>query len=235
MNTGNNSGIFPDNVLRSNWFLDAGDTGRIKITGLNQAMVYSFSFIASRQGTGTRNTVYKIGNQTSVVNAMGNIASLAQIKNVVPDSTGSISIKIFAQAGSIFGYITGLQMLAAPSTDTTLLYNLRKNKNKDTILLNAIPAGLTDDLLKGKLLSYPNPFVSDITLRLLLKQHVEKLMVRLIDLSGRLVYTKQFNNLEKGVWQQQVGLNGNQLKNGIYLLEITGIPGEKTRLIRLLK
>ena len=235
LNTGNNSGIFPDNVLRSNWFLDAGDTGRIKITGLNQAMVYSFSFIASRQGTGTRNTVYKIGNQTSVVNAMGNIASLAQIKNVVPDSTGSISIKIFAQAGSIFGYITGLQMLAAPSTDTTLLYNLRKNKNKDTILLNAIPAGLTDDLLKGKLLSYPNPFVSDITLRLLLKQHVEKLMVRLIDLSGRLVYTKQFNNLEKGVWQQQVGLNGNQLKNGIYLLEITGIPGEKTRLIRLLK
>ena len=235
MNTGNNAGIFPDNVLMSNWFLDVADTGRLKLTGLNQAMVYSFLLMASRQGTGTRNTVYEIGNQSEILNAMGNKDTLAKILSSIPDSTGSISIKLYPQSGSAFAYINGMQILAAPSTDSTLLYNLRKKKNKKILVSSMLEDALMDDVLKEKLFAFPNPFVNDFTIKLLLHNEVDCLTVRLTDAAGRLIYINHYHHLTKGIWQQQLGLIGNHLKNGIYLLEVSGISGEKIAPIKVMK
>jgi hypothetical protein len=45
--TGNNSGIVPDNVLKSDYWLDNTQISSFRITGLNTSRKYRFGFIGS--------------------------------------------------------------------------------------------------------------------------------------------------------------------------------------------
>ena len=236
MNTGNNSGVAPDNVLRSSWFLDAADTGRFKIDGLNLTHVYSFTFIASRQGTGIRTTIYNINNQTVSLNAMSNISNSVSINNIIPDSTGSIYIKIYSAQGSAFAYINGLTIQASPSTDSTLNYNnLKRAKKKNILLVSNSSDAIASNNLNEGIKSYPNPLFDDVTLKLVLNKNVDKFLVTVTDMNGKKVYSRAFYNALKGIWQHSLGLNGQVLNSGIYMIQVSGIPGQKPEVIKVMK
>ena len=113
MNTGNNSGVFPDNVIRSTWWLDANVTSQLKISGLSQSMKYSFVFFGSRDGGGDRTTVYTVNGTSVSLNCSFNISQTVQIDNITPDENGEVLIDISLGATATFGYIGALVIQAS--------------------------------------------------------------------------------------------------------------------------
>ena len=90
--TGNNSGVFPDNVIASTYYTNAATPRRIRLTGLPAGYRYNLVFFGSRQGTANMNTDYTVGSTTVTLNAANNNTKTVQLNGVAPDSTGNIGV-----------------------------------------------------------------------------------------------------------------------------------------------
>jgi len=248
MNTGNNSGIYPDNVIRSAWFTDAGSVAKIKIDGLNQAFAYNFVFLGSRNGNGDaidRTTIYTIGTKTASLNATNNISQITQILNVTPDENGAVFITIQNGPNSPFGYLNSLVIQAYSSLDSTVtqpVYQRIVNKTNSGATNVYVP-GTTARSKMEKLdifsavtaSAFPNPFVDDITVRLSLAKAVDKLQLVLRDVKGHAIFAKDLRNVPQGVSQQKLGVNGRSLASGEYFIEVIGLPDSKKAVVKVLK
>jgi len=106
--TGNNSGIYPDDVLRTFFFTEATDYARMTYDGLSANYTYNFVFFASRDGDGNRNTNYTIGSSTVTLNAAFNISNTVQINGVKPDANGVVTIDLVSAPGSVYGYVNAM-------------------------------------------------------------------------------------------------------------------------------
>ena len=107
MNTGNDSGVVPDNVMRQSYYLDPGASALIKISGLDVNLTYDFSFFASRDGGNDRTTNYTIDATTVSLDASFNTSEVVSIKDVISDANGEVFISIAPTANAIFGYLNG--------------------------------------------------------------------------------------------------------------------------------
>ncbi len=108
MNTGNNSGVFPDNVLRSSWWVDAGFVAKLRFANLNQNMSYSFVFLGSRNGGGDRTSVYTINGKSVSLNAAYNTTQTVQLDNVKADENGEVYLTVSLAQYAMFAYLNGL-------------------------------------------------------------------------------------------------------------------------------
>jgi hypothetical protein len=83
--TGNNSGIYPDNVMQGFYYMNYGDTARLIVTGLNVVSTYNFNFFGSRSDPTTSVvSTYKIGNTIVTQDATNNTTRTVQIGGVRP-------------------------------------------------------------------------------------------------------------------------------------------------------
>ncbi|HYF33165.1 MAG TPA: PA14 domain-containing protein [Chitinophagaceae bacterium] len=101
--TGNNSGIYPDAVMKDNihwgYFLgsNAVDTSDLRITGLNPARKYTLIFFGSSiynlyPDNGT--TTYKVGAASASIGVQGNTTNRAVLNDISPDASGVITVKM---------------------------------------------------------------------------------------------------------------------------------------------
>lgn len=252
MNTGNNSGVVPDDVMKNSWFLNVGTVGMQRFEGLDMSKTYSFTFFGSRDGNGqnaNRTTVYKIGDQSVSMNCINNVNQTVTIHNVKPDGDGTVLLEVFTGTGSTAGYLGACifqayttdndQGTEAPQSDAfttgvatttvTTVADFAVNKPADAVATK--DAAATVGKLSVK--AYPNPFVEDVTLNVTLTKNTDKLTVVVTDLAGRTVHIKDLKNLPAGTTQVRLGLN-NKLQNGTYLIRIVGIEG-KPETLKVLK
>ncbi len=239
MNTGNNSGAFPDNVIRSTWWLDIGDVGELKITGLNQSLAYTFVFFASREGGGNRTTLYTVnGGSSTTLNAANNVHQTAQIDNVRPDQNGEVLLRITVPPGSQFGYIGAMVIHGynSPATDGGPSTRSGNALAEEAATVAVAAPELTTVVAKAEAKAYPNPFSDYINLSFELAERQEKITIRLMDMSGNAVFIKELPSAPQGVSQQKVLLPGN-LPRGVYLLQvITTQKGQHVlQVIKLIK
>ena len=127
LTTGNNSGIYPDAVLKSFYFLEPFDPAvEFVVRNLPAGMQYSFTFFGSGDPaidlfTDLR-TEYTIGQKTVILDAFGNTSKTVQIDNVVPVN-GEVSISVRSYEGatveesSDFGIFNALVINAYPFSD----------------------------------------------------------------------------------------------------------------------
>lgn len=128
LTTGNNSGIYPDAVLKSFYFLEPFDPAvEFVVQNLPAGMQYSFTFFGSGDPaidlfTDLR-TEYTIGQKTVILDAFGNTSKTVQIDNVVP-TNGEVSISVRSYEGatveesSDFGIFNALVINAYPFSDS---------------------------------------------------------------------------------------------------------------------
>ena len=94
--TGNNSGIVPDNVLMSNYWLDNTQISSFRITGLNTSRKYRFGFVGSSSSNGwfkgDYTAKYTIGDRSVYLNSWENSTKIVYIGNVKPDGSGNVLI-----------------------------------------------------------------------------------------------------------------------------------------------
>ena len=230
--TGNNSGLYSDNVIKGFYYVNYKDTARIQISGLNQSMLYTFSFFGSTTYQNGTTSTYTIGNQTATLDSWQNTTNTTLLRNIQPDANGNVLITIASSQG--YGYLNELSIMGAPSPYPVTLR--RVTRNTPAVAIASTDKDVKEmDNTTAEIAAYPNPFVDDILLKLNLKQDVSKLSVILTDLTGQPVRLQSFSNLKKGLWQQKLGLNGNTLSSGVYFVRVSGIPGEKDRVIKVVK
>ena len=239
--TGNNSGIFPDNVMNGFFYNDYGITATLAVTGLNLTSTYNFNFFGSRANPATLVTsTYQIGNQIVTQDATNNTSSTVQIAGVRPDSTGTIYFSVYSQVVGR-SYLNALTIDGVPDPTsnfgqtpvaTQTITNGAVTATSTRFSDSAAEAELTTDT---KAVAFPDPFVDAVSLSLHLPQQVGKLMVSLVDVQGRVLYRQQFENLPQGTSVLPLGITGSKLPAGSYYLLLQGLPDGKNRTLPLLK
>lgn len=250
MITGNNSGVWPDNVLRSSWWVDVGVVSTLKISNLNQNMYYTFVFSGSRNGGGDRTCIYTIGSKSVSLNASFNISQTVQIEDVRPDENGEVMIQVSLGQYSQFAYLNGMVINAYTRGNTAQgastgrgvddyieTDNAPVNVQQPTTTAPAAKASVVPAATTISQVSvYPNPFADDITVALSLEKEMDRISIRLTDASGHIVYNKDFSGLAKGEWRQQLRIPSEHLTAGVYILEIRGsdrsLPPRTFKLIK---
>jgi hypothetical protein len=243
MNTGSNSGVVPDNVMRSSYYCGKGVTARLRIEGLSQVSQYNFVFFGSRNGSGDRTSVYTIGTESVSLNAAYNTANTVQISGVKPDENGVVYVDITHGSLSQFAYLNGLIIQAYSTASTTDPEHLRPAGTSSGInaaltqassqpVQSTAEAEVSD---KASLTVYPNPFVDDVTLQVPITNKILLLSVKITDISGRVISLQQFREVPAGIWRQRIALNSFGLKAGTYFIYIDGLPGARPSMAKLLK
>ncbi len=123
--TGNNSGVYPDAVLKDYYYFGTfggPDTVAAKITGLSTSKKYTLTFLGSSNYAGyaeNGSTIYQAGSQAVALPVQNNTSNTVTISSVKPDSTGTISYKMYKAAGTQAGYINSLIISSIYNDGTT--------------------------------------------------------------------------------------------------------------------
>jgi fibronectin type 3 domain-containing protein/predicted esterase len=238
MNTSNNTGIFSDKVIADSYGLFTGETAQLKITGLNLNKKYDFTFFASSQAYGDVNTAYMINGKKSILNASLNVDGTVTIYNVLPDKNGEVIISIAPNSiSSQYGLIGALIIKEycittnkIPPAPQSFGNNLQSSNNsiKKTSSIQA-----NKNSIPGKMLAYPNPFNSSFTISFSL-ENKDDVEVELYDVTGKIVYRKNFGNLEKGLQNLKIIPNVN-IPAGVYFIKMSYVKTSVSNYIKILK
>jgi fibronectin type 3 domain-containing protein len=243
--TGNNSGIYPDNVMAGFYYVVPGDTTRWKFDGLNISGTYNFIFFGSRKSPtpGAVTTTYRIGNQIVTLDATDNTSRVARINGVKPDSTGTVHIMMYTVAG--YGYINAMTIEGALSAENNGSQGggsggQRRNSqifvSEQTTPVSGNTATTQNANSRNRVISkvkasaYPNPFMDEVMMKFELPIMKDRIVVSLVDQSGRLVFSRELRNVPQGISQFPLGIKGNMLAPGVYFLRLDGIDTDKQSL-----
>ncbi|MBO9571225.1 MAG: hypothetical protein J7497_03310, partial [Chitinophagaceae bacterium] len=105
--SGDNSGVFPDNVLASG-LADTGSVKQIKIGGLSSGKQYNLVFAGSQNEGINATATYSSGTQSSILNSRYNTNFTANLNNLVPDANGEILVTITRATSSPLLYLNGV-------------------------------------------------------------------------------------------------------------------------------
>jgi len=244
MNTGNNSGVYPDNVMVENYGLFPGNHADFYVTGLNQTLKYDLVFFGSSVEWEDITGKYTVnGTKMALLNASMNKSGVVTIRNISPDGYGRIHIDVDpGTATSRYGLIAALTIrghVDAATQNEDGPIEPANSQAARTILDNLLgvtaPAAAvinkTADFGDAKV--YPNPFESQFNVDIVLKAETQ-VRIDIFDLAGRLVYSEYKGSVQAGTSTLRINTGSKISAPGIYLLRISGKNGE-TKMIKLVK
>jgi hypothetical protein len=236
MNTGNNSALFPDNVMIDSYGLFTGQTGTMQITGLNLGMQYDFTFFASSQYFGDVTGIYTVNGKSVILNASFNTQGTVTLHGIIPDINGNAIISITtADNASQFGLISGLIMQGCTQAANISTPQPRTQKVPKASAASKVVAGKKINITKPEQIvtAYPNPFHQYFTLSFSADEN-DKIDVMIFDLSGKAVYQNEFAGAVSGSNNVRIETNQN-LTPGIYFVKIFNRSSQTFKTIKLIK
>lgn len=249
VNTGNNSGIYPDNVMVESFGMFPGLPTYVKLVGLSTARTYDFTFFASVSGYyGDQTTFYTVNGKTVLLNTLNNKSGTVTMYDVVADANGEAIISFGSYESATFGLLGGLIIKgytkselptpAPPVTMATVVEEAKKtatvievSKENDVMVQKPVEQLSAFDL--KQLGSYPNPFDQSFTLAIPSEGN-ENVQVRIFDSRGVMVYDRRTGGLFKGINQVRVDTNRG-LTPGVYVVRVMYIESGKTKTIKVIK
>jgi len=109
--TGNNSGVYPDNVLRDYYYFGifgAPETVDFRVTNLDPAYKYNITLMAGSSWTGVPDngsTVFTINGNAQSLYTQNNTQNTVTFTSLTPDASGNITVNMSKAAGSPVGYL----------------------------------------------------------------------------------------------------------------------------------
>jgi hypothetical protein len=240
--TGNNSGIYPDNVLLDSYGLFPGVTGTLLITGLDQSKVYDFTFLGSSQGYGDVNTAYTVNGKTTILNTSLNIDGTTTLYGIVPDANGNANLIVApADVNSQFGLInalvvqgyslstntTGAPTVPGGTTGTVATSDIQSGRG--AVLNNTAAAIGQQDL--G---AYPNPFQQFFTLSIP-AANGDRVQVSIYDAGGRQILVKEYDNLVEGSNYLRIDATSGMAAHGLYIVRVAYAGKGMVKTFKLIK
>ncbi len=238
MNTGNNSGVYPDGVLERMYLAFPGQTGGFQISGLDVNMKYNLDFMPSINIYADNTTYYAVGNDTVIQSGTFNTLHPATMYGVSPDSHGNIQVWLGLYGASEEGLINAMVIngynvnsSVAPNPPTGV-----GGANQDQTVATAASITTPVSSLNGDSVvsASPNPFTDHFVVSVPAEQN-DKINVILYDVSGAVVYQKEFDNLNQGTNYLTVQ-PGLATKSGLYFVKLVSSNGQsKYPVIKIVK
>ncbi len=212
-------GFTPERVMRTAYWFKT-DQESFKLSSLNPSLRYDLTFFASYNNATSRLTEYTVGAQTVSLEPAFNTSNAVTIFGLIPDGSGEIMIEVKKGPGSIGGYINA--MIILPSTDPSAR-------------LADIEGAIEEDLQPSAVSIqsiYPNPFRKNIIIGFS-ADYSGELSIIMMDAFGKIVFDKDYN-LERSS-SLELGVNGANMKSGLYLLKVYSAENVINRTFRILK
>jgi hypothetical protein len=153
--TGNNSGVFPDNVLKDYFYFGFNggpNTVDVKVSGLDIAKKYYFTFLGSsvfNLGGVTDNgsTLYTIGSRTVSLRVQNNTQNVATINSIVPNPDATVTFTMSKANGTAAGYLNAFTFEAvyADGTPPAAPRNVTAAVSGGTVNVTWIDAPFNED------------------------------------------------------------------------------------------
>ncbi len=214
--TGNNSGVVPDAVIAQSFGLFPGQTGNLKLSGLNLTMSYDLTFFASHLAWGDVNVGYTVNGKTVLLDASLNNKGTVTLYGVVPDANGEIVISVApGTPTSQFGLINGL-IVQGYTESASAVPGLSQSAG---LTQKSQKAQLPAQKATAEIQAYPNPFSSSFNLSIVSPQ-ADNINMQMYNVSGRLVYQNKFDNIVQGANTLKIQINNNPLAPGVYIIKI---------------
>jgi chitodextrinase/pimeloyl-ACP methyl ester carboxylesterase len=107
--TGNNSGVYPDVVLKSGWWHNNDDTKQIRFSGLDNSKRYNVIVVGSQNEGLDASARYTSGSSSDTLNARYNTNQTANINNLTP-SAGVITVDMNKLSSATYMFFTAVQL-----------------------------------------------------------------------------------------------------------------------------
>ena len=236
--TGNNSGVYPDAVLKYQYVLFAGNVGGFQLSGLDLAKVYDITFMGSESyETGNNNTAYIVGNDTVWLNALYNTNTTVTMRGLIPNASGDINMTFISPGASIAGWVNSIVIdgyapiarNAPAPPEVAGGANTTIDQANPSLMVAQAQSMNIDTVVSA----YPNPFRQSFTLSVPADFNNEKVMVGIYDMRGNLVYRKEFDNLVQGENYVLINADHNFNATGVYVVRL--MYADKIRTFKLLK
>ncbi|WP_315815200.1 T9SS type A sorting domain-containing protein [Paraflavitalea speifideaquila] len=237
--TGSNSGIAPDVVLQSNYWIDNTQLAQMKLTGLNQAKRYRIGFLGSMStngwSAGNYTCTYTINGRTVYLNSWMNSTKIVYIGDVQADANGELLLDFSTTKEAAYGFSAGLVIASyddAPEGGTVLNRSNKQPITRTSSVAGETARANTSPITGGRV--YPNPFIDQINLDFNNTAADNHVSVDVYDLSGKLVFRKGFGKLAAGYRTLRVATGHANLPTGIYLvtLNVNGKPVQVNKMIK---
>ncbi|WP_276485216.1 fibronectin type III domain-containing protein [Paraflavitalea pollutisoli] len=247
--TGNNSGFAPDVVLRSNYWIDNTQLAQMRLSGLNQSKRYRIGFFGSMSTNGwwegNYTSTYTVNGKTVYLNSWMNSVKVVYIGDLQPDANGELMLNFSTTQEAAYGFNGGLiiQAYEDGAAGGTVLNRTEvetTGAEQPTVATNeatspAAAAAATRTIAEGRM--YPNPFVDQINLDFNNTAANNHVTVDVFDLSGKLMFRKDFGKLAAGYSTLRVNTAAANLNTGLYMvtLNVNGKPVHVSKLVKASK
>ncbi|MBL7698840.1 MAG: fibronectin type III domain-containing protein [Chitinophagaceae bacterium] len=209
--TGNNSGVVPDLVLRSNYWIDKTQLAQIRISGLNTTRRYRFGFVGSAGPNGwfkdNYTAAYSINGRTVYLNAWTNTSKVVWIGDVLPDESGEVLLNFSTTQAALYAFNAGV--LIEDYTD------VQGGSALNSVV--EVPAELIEEPKEGRI--YPNPFNESFNVDIYNSSSSNRITTEVYDVAGRIVQRRDFKNVSAGNNTLRVD-QGQSLKPGVYIVMV---------------
>lgn len=229
VNTGNNSGVVPDNVLASNYWLDNGQACQFKLSGLNHSRRYRIGFVGSSSSTGwfkgNYTAAYTINGRTVYLNSWMNSTKVVYISDVVPNAAGETFLDFSTSATGQWAFNAGI--IIHEYTDTqggSVLYM------SNSELEDELPVAQNRLRVTG----YPNPFSDNINVEFTNKAAADKISTEIYDMYGRLVLRNNHGSMPVGRNLLKVTMPGATQRTGVFIIALK-VNGKIEQQIKMLR
>ncbi|HUQ67486.1 MAG TPA: fibronectin type III domain-containing protein [Flavitalea sp.] len=228
--TGNNSGVVPDNVLQSDYWLDNTQLSQFRLDGLNTSRRYRIGFFGSSSAAGwfkgNYTATYTVKGRTVYLNSWENTTKIVYIGDIVPDAGGTLLLDFSTTANAAYGFNGGIVIMEYTDGSGGTIQNSTLDDQAPTIVEPVVP--------NYNVKAYPNPFNDIVNLDFNNDAAGNRISTEVYDLAGRLVYRKDFNSLPAG--RNVLVLNGiEQTKNTSVCLVALKVNGKVAQTIKLLR
>ncbi len=121
--TGNNSGVFEDNVLKDYLyfgFFGGPNVVQFRVAGLDPNKPYKFSFLGSSTWDGipdNGSTVYEINGVSETLYVQNNSRNLAVLSDVQADASGEVVVTMSKSPGTRVGYLNAFTITSIADED----------------------------------------------------------------------------------------------------------------------
>jgi hypothetical protein len=234
-------GIFPDNVMKSNYWADAGQQCQVKFGNLDVRKKYRIGCFGSADWNSYFIAVYASQGKTVTLNSFHNKSKVVYLDQLAPNEDGEIYIDISTAAGSPYSF-TGAFTIEAytdvPSTTRIPTLNrqvtnppIAKNDDKKA---DELSRKVTTPDASAEIRVFPNPFVDKITVEIgTAKPSTVALL--LYDINSKLIYRNITENNSSATGTYNINLPGAySLKPGTYFLNVL-VDGKLSKTVKLIK
>lgn len=253
VNTGNNSGIFPDNVMIENFGMFPGTPTYVKLSGLSSAKTYDLTFFCSVTGVfGDQTCYYTVNGKTVLLNGFNNRSGTVTLYNVSGDENGEAIVNFGSYESATFGLLGAMIVKGYTKSDNDIAATPGNLGGRGPVTTGTItqstpvaPATAAKEEVKAELVkeevisdtkvlgAYPNPFEQSFTLVIPASAN-ETVQISIYDLSGKQVYQKQIAGLNNG--DNYIRIDGNiGMARGTYIAQVFYVQSGKSKSLKLTK